>query len=469
MSRPVKGGDRSEKALSRTADMYVPEGSARHALIAMELVEGEDLRARLEREPLSLVDAVRIAVETAEALKAAHAEQVIHRDVKPANVMLTSDGRVKVLDFGLAQKAGATRITNSGVRMGTPAYMSPEQALGETASPRTDVWSLGVMLYEMVGGELPFKGEVELTLAYSVINEDHEPLADLRPGVPEELDDLIDVMLAKQAEHRADIDEVLARLRALQRELQDAPNAQTKTPVFKIPPRSPNLLPTRSRLKRILRRSSLRSPMAVGVAVASALLLLVLTVVPTKRSLEPSSEAEGRSRSSVTVLPISASGGGESLQVFSDGLMETLTRRLSQYEHNNEHLVVVSPSEVRRQQVQSPADALEKFGARYAVEGSLQSEGDAVRLVLTLVETATGKQLDTKVINGSRRAALRMQDESVTNLAALLDLRVSEGYADELARPRPAVPGTYMSSTSRAAATSSATTGCRTSTARSKS
>ena len=129
--------------------------------IVMAFLEGEGLDKKIEGGPLTLKDALDIAIQTAQGLQAAHEKKIVHRDVKSANVMVTEEGQVRVMDFGLAQLADRTRLTETGARLGTPAYMSPEQTRGEPVDQRTDIWSLGVVLYEMVTGQLPFKGDVE--------------------------------------------------------------------------------------------------------------------------------------------------------------------------------------------------------------------------------------------------------------------------------------------------------------------
>jgi serine/threonine protein kinase len=128
------------------------------SFIAMECVEGESLEAKIKSGPLGLDEAARIAVEIAEGLQEAHSKGIIHRDVKSANIMVTATGHVKVMDFGLAKSSSRTQLTRSGTTVGTVAYMSPEQGRGEPVDYRTDIWSLGIVLYEMITGELPFKG-----------------------------------------------------------------------------------------------------------------------------------------------------------------------------------------------------------------------------------------------------------------------------------------------------------------------
>ncbi|MCZ6705863.1 MAG: protein kinase, partial [Bacteroidetes bacterium] len=186
-------------------DEAVPEGSKDDDLrpfIAMEYIEGETLDAKIKEGPLKLEDAVRIGSEIASALEAAHKKDIVHRDIKSGNVMLTKKGIAKVLDFGLAQTAQSTKLTRMGSTLGTIAYMSPEQARSEEVDRRTDIWSLGVVLYEMISGKHPFPGDYEQAAVYSILNEDPEPLTALRTGVPMAMEWIINKCLAKRAEQR---------------------------------------------------------------------------------------------------------------------------------------------------------------------------------------------------------------------------------------------------------------------------
>lgn len=191
--------------------------------MAMAFVEGTALDERIAEGPLPLPEALEIARQAAEGLQEAHKKGIVHRDIKSSNLMIaagSSKPRVKVLDFGLAQLSGRSKITQTETRMGTVAYMSPEQTQGEPVDQRTDIWSLGVVLYEMISGELPFKGHYDQATLYSILNEDPTPLTALRSRIPVELDWIIDKCLAKSPDERYQtVDDLLLDLTTLQKKL----------------------------------------------------------------------------------------------------------------------------------------------------------------------------------------------------------------------------------------------------------
>ena len=173
--------------------------------IAMAFLEGESLEPKIEAGPLKLNDALDLAIQTAQGLQAAHEKGIVHRDIKPANLMVTPVGskqQITIMDFGLALLTDRSKLTKLDETMGTVTYMSPEQTYGMDLDHRTDIWSLGVVLYEMVTGQQPFKGHYDKAVMYSITNEEPEPMTALRTGVPMELELLVNKCLAKGAERR---------------------------------------------------------------------------------------------------------------------------------------------------------------------------------------------------------------------------------------------------------------------------
>jgi TolB-like protein/Tfp pilus assembly protein PilF/predicted Ser/Thr protein kinase len=185
-----------------------------HSFITMAFIDGQSLATRIESGPLEVDEAVNIAVRVAEGLKHAHKRGIVHRDIKPANIMITEDGQAKIMDFGLAKLTGKTRLTRTATVMGTVAYMSPEQARGDSAvDDRTDVWSLGVLLYEMLTGALPFDAETDAGLIYKIIHEDPIPVINHRSDIPASLASIVERAMQKNPQDRyEDAGEVIAEL-----------------------------------------------------------------------------------------------------------------------------------------------------------------------------------------------------------------------------------------------------------------
>ena len=206
--------------------VYEIDEAAGHTFIAMAFIEGETLQQKIEAGPLKIDDSLDIAIQVARGLAAAHHKGVVHRDIKSANVMIAAaspgaDPQAKLLDFGLAQLATGSRLTEEGTTLGTVAYMSPEQAQGSEVDQRSDIWSLGVVLYEMISGRLAFQSEYEQGILYAALNEQPEPLTALRTGVPKELERIVGKCLAKEPGSRYQhVDEMLVDLRELQKERQ---------------------------------------------------------------------------------------------------------------------------------------------------------------------------------------------------------------------------------------------------------
>lgn len=185
--------------------------------IAMEFIDGETLRDRSAN--ISVKQSIEIGIQVAEALAAAHEKGIIHRDIKPENVMLRKDGLVQIMDFGLAKQQGASRLTREGNTVGTMGYMSPEQVQGFNVDHRSDIFSFGVLLYELLSGQSPFKGMHETAIIYEIVNVDPEPISILKPELPPDLDAILLECLAKDADERyQSAKEIVKDLRKLKRE-----------------------------------------------------------------------------------------------------------------------------------------------------------------------------------------------------------------------------------------------------------
>ncbi len=207
------------------ATIYSIEETDDEMFIVMELIEGKELKDVIVRkhagveyiQPLQMEDIIKYAIQIAEGLGAAHKKEIVHRDIKSSNIMITEDGKVKIMDFGLAKIKGGSQITTIGATIGTVAYMSPEQAKGDEVNHRTDIWSFGVVLYEMLTGRLPFKGEYDQAIIYSILSEKPEPVQSAHKNYNASLVNIINKCLQKDPKARyQSFDELLIDLKGMQ-------------------------------------------------------------------------------------------------------------------------------------------------------------------------------------------------------------------------------------------------------------
>jgi len=416
--------------------VYEIEEAEGQTFIAMACIEGQNLKDKIEsgpvgangRSPLPIDEALDIAIQVAEGLQAAHEKGIIHRDIKSANIMVTEKGQAKIMDFGLAKLAGQVRITKTGTTLGTVAYMSPEQARGETVDSRMDIWSLGVVLCEMFTGQLPFKSEYDQAVVYSILNEEPEPMTGMRTGVPMELERIVNRTLAKSPDERYQhVDEILAELKRVKQEIDSGrPGAHAEI----IPAR-----PSRPRL----------FPWLVGSVTVMVLGVLLLLVNPSSRyavlkwlgfDLVPIEKH-------LVVLPFTNVGEVLTSQAFCDGLMETLTSKLTQLEQFHGSLWIVPASKVRERGVASVGEARRAFGVTLAVTGSVQRLDDKVRMTLNLVDAETERQLRSLVIDDSLAKVSALQDSTAIELAEMLEVQLQPEEYRFLTAGGTTVPEAY--------------------------
>ena len=293
--------EREAKAAARLdhpniCTVYEIDEAEGRTFIVMAFLEGRPLNARIKEGPLKLPEALSVAMQTADGLEAAHEKGITHRDIKPDNLMLMtgSRGLVKIMDFGLAQLAGGSKFTREGTTLGTMTYMSPEQAAGAETDSRTDIWSLGVVLYEMVAGQPPFQGDYDQVVVYSLMNEEPEPLTAVRTGVPRELERIVNKCLAKEPASRYQgVGDLLVDLRELQKTQQaEAATAARAAPAAPKP--------------------SLRTPwLLAGAAVLVALAVTAGAFLGLFESEKPVSEQ------SLQTIPLTTYPGSERTPAFS--------------------------------------------------------------------------------------------------------------------------------------------------------
>jgi serine/threonine-protein kinase len=378
--------------------------------LVMEYVEGETLRQRMAG-PVPLDEFLSIALQCAEALVAAHQAGVVHCDIKPENIMLRPPGQVKILDFGVAQHfwlgGDATAQTVSVAARqglsGTPAYMAPEVLRERPPDARCDLFSLGVVFYEMLAGKHPFRAATFVETAQRILHEPPPPLTAARPELPAELDRIVRKLLAKEPDERyATARDLLADLHALRRML-DAGAAL------------PAHAPARPWRKRIL----------LGLVAAAAMTFLLSLPGVRHWLLQPAGSSPVPAVRHIAVLPFTSISENPSDQVFCDGLVETLTSKLTQIERFQGSLRVVPSSDIRRGGAETVQEARRNFGVNLVLTGSMQRSGDSVRLTANLVDATTLRQLRSQVFDGQITDVSLWQDEAVVAVARMLDLELN--------------------------------------------
>jgi serine/threonine-protein kinase len=298
--RAVRRFEREARAAARLfgphiAAVYDFGRSDGRPYIVMELVRGETLADRLEREgPLPPQEAARIATQVAEALEEAHAAGIVHRDVKPGNVMITPSGQVKVMDFGIAAAAWAERVTTSDLVLGTPSYLPPEQARSEKTTPASDVYALGAVLYEMVAGRPPFVGDSPVAVALAHVRDDPAPLDQMAQGVPPNLAAASMAALAKDpADRPASAAAFASMLRDPTLPLPAIDVAEETTPLAPVALRSNETTPLAPVSRRGERRR-IAVPIVLLIASALLLILTIAMVEARDRSILQRAQREAR-------------------------------------------------------------------------------------------------------------------------------------------------------------------------------
>jgi len=377
--------------------------------IVMALYTGETVKEKVHRGPLELDEAVNIAIQVAEGLKKAHARGIVHRDIKPANIFITDDGVAKILDFGLAKLAGQVQLTKDSSTLGTVAYMSPEQLTGNNVDQRSDIWSLGVVLYEMLTGHLPFKGDYEQALVYSILNEISGFTDGESKKIPRDLQDAITKCLDKNRKSRMNnANDVLI---VLQKIRMDSIKKSSDSPLRKRRPYLKWAIP------------------AGGVIMAILILWLSRTihfgVAHTKIN-------------SIAVLPLDNLSGDAGKDYFSDGMTEALIMELSKINALN----VISRTSVMR--YKNTKKSLPEIGKELhvdaIVEGSAMMVGKRVRITTQLIAAGTDHHLWANDYERDVKDILSLQKELARAIASEIDITLTSDEEKRLQTARTVNP-----------------------------
>jgi len=369
--------------------------------IAMECIEGESLRQKILRGPLPHAEALDIAIQMTEGLVEAHKKKIIHRDIKPGNIMLTERCTAKVMDFGLAKALGRSLITKEAKTMGTVAYMSPEQARGQPVDYRTDIWSLGVVLYEMLTGQLPFKGEYDQSIIHSILNREPEPVSKHRKDLPKGLEQVIGKSLAKiPADRYQSMEELLEDLRAVVEGLKPL---KAQLGLFR---------------GRILGLKKIYAYAGLG----GLIVLFALAVFFFFRQT-------GLAFDSIAVLPFENLSGDPQQEYFSDGMQEALITDLGQLAGLKR--VIARSSMMRFKGSKTPLQKIaQELKVAVLITGAVLRSGDRVRITAQLINPATDAQIWAHSYERDLSDVLSLQNEIVS--AVTREVRVKLTPQDEV-------------------------------------
>ncbi len=380
-----------------------------------------DGHARLE----TIID---YATQIVKGLQAAHDSGIVHRDIKSGNIIVTKSGEIKILDFGLAKMTGADQVTKTGATMGTVAYMSPEQVRGEPADERSDIWSTGVVCYEMLTGRLPFEGDYEYSIIYSIVNTDPPTAASRNPQVPDDLDRIVQRCMTKDpADRYPSASDLLDDLQNAAKALRTGETATGDA----IDRRSFPPLATRQR--------------AVSTAAILLAGLLIVGYMVSHRHTVQSwvSSAPDSESIRLIVLPFTNIGEDASRRYFSDGLVETITSSLTQMEQFQRELWVVPADEARRDDIRSAGQARKIFGVNYVITGSIQPLADRLRLTINLIDSRNLRLINSSVIDVDAGEVLELHNKSVERLMAMLNLEMNPDSREVMQAGKSTIPAAF--------------------------
>jgi serine/threonine-protein kinase len=401
--------------------------------IAMELVRGKSLREVLRQRRLGCAEALRYAIPICDALAKAHAAGIIHRDLKPGNVMITDDGVVKVLDFGLAKPVGDTArslaaagrdaveddsLTTPGVVLGTVGYMSPEQTLGGGVDARSDVFSFGVVLYEMLSGYRPFPGANRQEVALNLFRGAPQPLSLLCPGVPRPIEEIVNRCLAREAADRyTDCGEVVRDLKAaaegLPASLSPASSGAGDTTIFD------EALGAQGRTAG--RRQTGKRPSRLALALISIAAFLAFGILAWLTWTLYPRPARQQVRG-IAVLPFTPVGSEDRTRAFGVGLVMSLSSQLSALQPFRDAFWVVPPADVLQAKAQSAKDARQMFGVDLVISGSVEATGDRIRVTTIVSDAHNQRMLRSGQMTEAAADSFALQDDLVALVAQLLQI-----------------------------------------------
>jgi eukaryotic-like serine/threonine-protein kinase len=382
--------------------------------LVMPAYEGAPLNKKIEEKPLGIDETIDIAIQIADGLQATHEKGIIHRDIKSSNIFITQRGQVKVMDFGLARSTVMSQMTKTGTTIGTVPYMSPEQAQGKKVDHRTDIWSLGVILYEMISGRMPFRSDYTEAVLYSIINEEPEPVTGLRSGIPIALEGIIQKCLEKNPDDRYQhVDEITVDLRKIEKEIS---SGEKKISAEVRPPK-----------KRI-------NPWIYGIPVILLLIIGLYFFLP-ERTTSPQFDR------SIAILPFQNLSADPAYSYFAGGLHDELLTQLAKVGA----LSVRGRTSVMgyAETTKSIREIARELNVATLVEGSVQVVGERLRVNVQLINTATDEHLWAESYDRTFDDAFSIQSDIAQQIVHAVGIILGTTEKQALAEVPTANPEAY--------------------------
>ncbi len=384
--------------------------------IVLEYLEGGTLKEKLKERQFTISEILGFAIQIAEGLSHAHHRSIVHRDIKTDNVMLTGDGQLKITDFGLAKLRDVTKVTKTGSTVGTADYMSPEQAQNFEVDHRSDIYSFGVVLYELITGELPFRASHEVALLYEIVHGAPKPIGDCRPDIPPELAIAVEKAMSKSVENRyQSVDEMLVDLRAINSRFEPSHGEKRRTISY---------LDTRKLAKILI-------PSFAAIAIIAIAVVLLLS--PSGR---PSKDLP-----SIAVLPLKNMSDSKENEYFSDGMTEDIIAQLSKISD----LRVISRTSVMvyKNTQARIKDIAHDLNVATILEGSIRREGDKTRIVVQLIDASDDEHLWAETYDRDLTHFLDVQSDVAQKIVGTLKVKLTAREKERLTRVRTIDPKVY--------------------------
>jgi len=392
------------------ATIHAIEHSEDDVFIVMEYIEGQTLQEKISADrQLPPADCVDMAIQIAAGLQAAHEKGIVHRDIKSSNIMITEKGQVKIMDFGLAKVHGTAQLTQIGTTVGTIAYMSPEQARGEVVDQRTDIWSFGVLLYELLTGRQPFKGDYEQAIIYCIVNEPFEPVHTFRSDLPAELENILGKALAKSTGDRyqqvAGMAEDLKKLNFQSTSTaSDSKTASAAGTTAEVPNNKNGL--------------RIRVPYIVAAVLITLLSIAGYFIFTGDKKID-----------SLAVLPFVNASQDPDTEYLSDGVTANLINRLSELTG----LKVMSRHSIARfkEGDHDPLSAGRQLAVRSVLTGHLDIRGENLLVDVELLDVDDGRQLWGDRFERNRTDILTVERDIVKRIGDKLKMRFARDDSDD--------------------------------------